>query len=132
MFLPFARAEAALGQGRSERALELVRDFGPYESATNSWVRYLRGESHLARRAGPEAEAAFRDVLARRGEVTAEGAYPCLALSHLGLARAFVLSGKTDGARREYQDFLALWKDADPDVPVLEQAKAEYARLTLR
>jgi tetratricopeptide (TPR) repeat protein len=132
IWLPFARANIELGRGRPEQALEQVRDFGPYEPAIHSWVRFLRAEIHLARRAGPEAEAAFRELLARRGEVTAQLGYPCLALSHLGLARALVLSGKTGEARREYQDFLALWKDADPDVPVLRQAKAEYAKLPVR
>jgi ATP/maltotriose-dependent transcriptional regulator MalT len=132
MWLPFARANIELGQGRPERALEHVRDLGPYEPAVTPWVRLPRAHIQLARRAGPEAEAAFRDVLARRGEVTASPGYPCLALSHLGLARALVLSGKTDEARREYQDFLALWKDADADQPLLQQAKAEYAKLPVR
>jgi tetratricopeptide (TPR) repeat protein len=129
VWLPFARASVELGQGQPERALAHVRDFGPYEAGLHSWVRYTRAEIQLARRAGAEAEAAYRDVLARRGEVTADMGYPCLALSHLGLARALVLSGKTDEARREYQDFLAPWKDADPDLSLLQQAKAEYAKL---
>jgi tetratricopeptide (TPR) repeat protein len=130
--LPQGRAQIELGLGRPERALEHVRDFGPYEPAIPTWARYLRGEIHLARRAGPEADAAFRDVLARRGEVTADWGYPLLALSHLGLARALVLSGKADEARREYQDFLALWKDADPDAALLQQAKSEFAKLAVR
>jgi tetratricopeptide (TPR) repeat protein len=131
VWLPFARASVELGRGQSERALAHVRDLGPYEPMPYSLVRYLRGEIHLARHAGPDAEAAFRDVLSRRGEVTSDWAYPLLALSHLGRARALVLSGQAGEARREYQDFLALWKDADPDVPVLQQAKAEYARLAV-
>jgi eukaryotic-like serine/threonine-protein kinase len=132
IWLPHARANVELGLRRPERALEQVRDFGPFEAGLHAWVRYTRAEIHLARRAGPDAEAAFRDLLARRGEVTSDGGYPCLALSHLGLARALVLSGKTDEARREYEDFLALWKDADPDLPLLQQAKAEYAKLPVR
>jgi len=132
IWLPSARASLELGQGRLEQALERVRDFGPYEPAVDSWDRYFRGEIQLALRAGPDAEATFRDLLARPAEVMASGGYPLLPLCHLGLARALVLSGKTDEARREYQDFLALWKDADPDLPLLQQAKSEYARLPAR
>jgi eukaryotic-like serine/threonine-protein kinase len=54
---------------------------------------------------------------------------PVGVLSHLGLARAYVLQGNTTKAKAAYQDFLTLWKDADPDIPVLQQAKAEYAKL---
>jgi hypothetical protein len=55
--------------------------------------------------------------------------YPWGALARLGLARAFALQGNTAKARAAYQDFLAIWKDADPDIPILQQAKAEYAKL---
>ena len=55
--------------------------------------------------------------------------FPLGALAHVGLARAYVLAGDTAKAKSAYQDFFALWKDADPDIPILQQAKAEYAKL---
>jgi hypothetical protein len=75
---------------------------------------------------GPEAAAQFQKILDHPGIVFAD---PVGAVARLQLARALVLSRDTVKARTAYQDFLSLWKDADPDVPVLKQAKAEYARL---
>jgi eukaryotic-like serine/threonine-protein kinase len=75
---------------------------------------------------GSEAAAEFQKVLDHRG-VVLNG--PIGALAHLGLARAYALQGDNVKARAKYQDFLTLWKDADPNIPVLEQAKAEYAKL---
>ena len=73
-----------------------------------------------------EAVAEFQKILDHRGIV---GADPIGALAHLQLGRAFVFSGDKIKAKAAYQDFLTLWKDADPDIPILRQAKAEYARL---
>ena len=87
---------------------------------------YLRGEAYLAGRRGNEAAAEFQKILDHRGVVVNE---PIAALAHLGLARAHTLQGDTAKARAAYQDFLTLWKDADPDIPILKQAKAEYAKL---
>ena len=75
---------------------------------------------------GREAAAEFQKVLDHRGIVFAD---PIGALAHLQLGRAYVVSGDTAKAKSAYQDFLTLWKDADPDIPVLKQARAEYARL---
>jgi len=75
---------------------------------------------------GSAAAAEFQKFLDHRGIVLN---FPLGALAHLGLARAYALSGDTAKARTAYQDFLALWKDADPDIPMLKQAKAEYAKL---
>ena len=75
---------------------------------------------------GGEAAAEFQKILDHRGVILYE---PIGALAHLGLARAYVLQGDTVKARAAYQDFLTLWKDADPDVPILKEAKAEYAKL---
>ena len=75
---------------------------------------------------GGDAAADFQTILDHRGVVFNE---PIGALAHLGLARAYALSGDTAKARGKYKDFFALWKDADPDMPILKQAKAEYARL---
>jgi len=87
---------------------------------------YVRGESYLAGRQGAEAAEEFQKILAHRGVVLSD---PIGALAHLQLGRAFVLLGDTTRARTAYLDFLTLWKDADPDIPILQQAKAEYARL---
>ena len=87
---------------------------------------YLRGQAYLALRDGLAAEAEFKKILNHRGIVrTCETG----ALAGLGLARADVLQGNASKAKAAYQDFLNLWKDADPDIPILNQAKAEYAKL---
>ena len=87
---------------------------------------YVRGEAYLAAHQGGEAAAEFRKILDHRGIVLNE---PIGALARLGLARAYVLQGDTAKAKAAYQDFLTLWKDADPDIPILKEAKAEYAKL---
>jgi len=87
---------------------------------------YVRGEAYLAAHRGSETAAEFQKILDHRGVVINE---PIGALAHLGLGRAYALQGDTTKARAAYQDFLTLWKDADPDIPILKQAKAEYAKL---
>jgi hypothetical protein len=87
---------------------------------------YQRGLAYLRWGKGAEAAAEFQKIQAHRTIVPLSLVHP---LSQLGFARARVLAGDTAGARTAYQDFLALWKDADPDVPVLIAAKAEYAKL---
>ena len=78
---------------------------------------YLRGEAFLLGHQGREAEVEFQKILDRPGVVANE---PIGVLAHLGLARAYALQGDTAKARNAYQDFLTLWKDADPDIPVLK------------
>ena len=87
---------------------------------------FVRGEAYLAARRGSEAAAEFQKILDHRGLVLNQ---PIGALAHLGLGRAYVLQGDIPKAKAAYQDFLTLWKDADPDIPVLQQAKAEYGKL---
>jgi predicted Zn-dependent protease len=87
---------------------------------------YVRGEAYLAAHRGREAAAEFQKVLNHRGIVFNE---PIGALAHLQLGRAYALSGDDTKARSAYQDFFSLWKDADPDVPILKEARAEYAKL---
>ena len=87
---------------------------------------YVRGQAYLAAGLGQEAAAEFQKILDHRGIVLAD---PVGALAHLQLGRAYVVSGDRIKARSAYQDFLAIWKDADPDIPVVKQAKAEYAKL---
>ncbi len=87
---------------------------------------YLRGEAYLAAKQGIAAAAEFEKILDHPGLVRNA---PIGALAHLQLGRANALSGDTDKAKSAYNDFLTLWKDADPDIPVLKEAKAEYAKL---
>ena len=87
---------------------------------------YVHGDALLAAREGKEAVAEFQKILDHRGLV-ANGVIG--ALARLGLGRAHALAGDAVKARAAYQDFLTLWKDADPDIPILTQAKAEYAKL---
>ena len=87
---------------------------------------YVRGQAELLLHHGSEAAAEFQKFLDHSGIVQN---FPIGALTHVGLARAYVLQGDTAKAKTAYQDFLTLWKDADPDIPVLQQAKAEFAKL---
>jgi hypothetical protein len=90
---------------------------------------YLRGQACLLAHRGPEAAAQFQKILDHPGIVFAD---PVGALARLQLGRAFALSGDKTKAKAAYQDFLGLWKDADPDIPILQQAKAEYGKLAVR
>jgi Tfp pilus assembly protein PilF len=87
---------------------------------------FVRGEAYLSARQGSEAATEFQKILDHSGIVVNQ---PIGALAHLGLARAYVLQGDTAKAKAAYQNFLTLWKDADPDIPILQQAKAEYMKL---
>jgi eukaryotic-like serine/threonine-protein kinase len=126
--LPLIRARADLQHGSAVKAIDDLHSaeayqFGYIEAGIPA---YLRGMAYLQNREGAEAAAEFQKVLDFRGAL---GAMPYMALSKLGVARAFLLSGDAAKARVAYQDFFSLWKDADPDIPVLKQAKAEYAKL---
>ena len=87
---------------------------------------YLRGEAYLAAKRGPEAIAEFQKILDHPGLAENE---VIGAPAHLQIGRGYAISGDTAKAKAEYQDFLALWKDADPDIPILKTAKAEHAGL---
>jgi len=87
---------------------------------------YVRGEAYLAAHQGSSAAAELQKILDHRGIVWNS---PIAALAHLQLGRAYAMQGDTAKARAAYNDFLTLWKDADPDIPILRQAKAEYAKL---
>lgn len=95
-------------------------------SARGLHSAYVRGEAFVAAHRYAEAAAEFQKILDHRGIV---GADPIGALAHLKLGRAFSLSGDNTRAKAAYQEFLALWSHADEDIPVLQQAKAEYAKL---
>jgi tetratricopeptide (TPR) repeat protein len=131
-WLPAVLAIKEVNRHNSARALELLRAALPYELGnplpTVGPLRpvYFRGYALLAAGQAREAAAEFQKILDHRGIVLNS---PLGALAHVGLARAHAASGNNTAARSAYQDFLALWKDADPDVPILIQAKAEYAKL---
>jgi len=96
----------------------------PYERAAQFWPAYLRGQAYLKLHKSLEASAEFQRILNHRGE---DPLSPIYAIAKLGLARAAAMSGDKVGSRKAYQDFLALWKDADPELPILRDAKKEYA-----
>jgi eukaryotic-like serine/threonine-protein kinase len=130
-YLPAIRAALALHQGKPEEAIEGLRTASPYElgapgNGTRMMPVYVRGEAYLAAHRGVQAAAEFQRILDNRGLVAND---PVGALARFGLARAYAMQGDTAKARAEYQTFLALWKDADPDIPVLLAAKSEYAKL---
>jgi predicted Zn-dependent protease len=129
-WVPAPRAASALQRNDATAALEALRPVAPYEMAEPDWncmfTVYLRGQAYLLARQGREAAQEFQKMIDRRGAVIN---CPMGALARLGLARAYAMSGDTAGARNAYQDFLALWKDADPDLPFLVQAKAQSAGL---
>jgi tetratricopeptide (TPR) repeat protein/predicted Ser/Thr protein kinase len=126
--LPLIRAMVELQQGRPAQAIDLLRPVAPYElaGAVGLSVIYLRGQAYLKLGQGQEAAQEFEKILQHRGLAIFS---PLHALARLGAARAYALSGDTDKSRGSYQDFLAQWKDADADLPVLQEAKAEYAKL---
>ena len=130
-YLPVIRARIALNQGNPAKAIELLQTAGPYELGSRQlfgalYPIYLRGEAHRTAHHGAEAAIEFQRILDHRGVV---GSDPIGALAHLQLGRAFVLAGDKAKARAAYDDFFTLWKDADPGVPILKRAHAEYLAL---
>jgi len=126
--LPAIRAAVALQRKDPDRAVELLQVTSPIELGDDFDLLpvYLRGEAYLMLGDGDAAAAEFQKFVDHRGVV---GNLPCGALAHLQLGRAFALSGDKTDAKAAYRDFLTLWKDGDPDVPILKQAKLEYAKL---
>jgi predicted Zn-dependent protease len=125
---PWLHAVTAINHDNPAAAVEFLDKVKPYELGlvTTLWTNYDRGRAYLKLKKGQEAAAEFQRVLDHRG-VDAVGLE--YALSYLGLARAYTLQGDSAKSRTAYQDFFALWKDADPGIPVLKQAKEEYAKL---
>jgi tetratricopeptide (TPR) repeat protein len=105
---------------------ELSRKEEDRQLPSNSGPLYLRGEAYLDQRDGAKALAEFQKIADHRGHAPTS---PLYSLARLGSARAYALQGDAIKAKSAYQDFIAAWKDADPDVPILKQAKAEYAKL---
>jgi eukaryotic-like serine/threonine-protein kinase len=126
-YLPLIRAQVALEHNNSSKAIEFLQAALPYElGAVALLPAYVRGEAYRAGHKGSEAATEFQKILDHRGIVLTE---PIGALAHLGLARAYAMQSDTAKAKVAYQDFVRLWKDADPDIPILKQAVAEYAKL---
>jgi serine/threonine protein kinase/tetratricopeptide (TPR) repeat protein len=128
--LPTIRAAIAINRKHPADAVELLKAALPYEFAMDSYAdlqpAYVRGLAYLELKDGNKATAEFQKVIDNPGIVINS---VIGALSYVQLSRAEVLTGDRDAARTHYQDFLALWKDADPDIPIYKQAKAEYAKL---
>ncbi|MEP6743036.1 MAG: protein kinase [bacterium] len=124
--IPLVQAQIELRRGNPTRALELLETTRLYEGYLLFPIAYLRGQAYLTQQKGAEAAEQFQEILDHRGWSTVSYFYP---LAQLGLARAAVLQGDTAKARKAYQDFFALWKDADADLPVLIEAKKEYESL---
>jgi eukaryotic-like serine/threonine-protein kinase len=134
VLLPTIRAQIEIARGNPSKAVELLTAASPYE--LGQWIAslnysclypvYVRGQAYLALHQGKAAETEFQKIVDHRGLV-----WNCAtgALAHVGQARARILTGDINGARTAYQDFFAIWKDADRDIPILQQAKGEYAKL---
>jgi tetratricopeptide (TPR) repeat protein len=133
-WLVTTRASIEINLGNPARAAELLEQAVPYDLAGaytdlvvgTMYPVYVRGQAYLLLHRGHEASAEFQKILDRRGFMMN---FPLGALAHLGLARAYAISGDTAKARTKYQDFFGLWNDADSDIPILKEAKAEYAKL---
>jgi len=134
-YLPTLRARLALSHANPQQALDTLGVAASYELGLpalwfynwpNLYPVYVRGEAYLAAHRGGEAAAEFQKILDHRGIVLNE---PIGALAHLQLGRAYAMQGDAAKSRAAYQHFLTLWKDADPDIPILLEAKAECAKL---
>jgi DNA-binding winged helix-turn-helix (wHTH) protein/tetratricopeptide (TPR) repeat protein len=133
-FLPTIEAQLALSRNNPSQAIEALQSAAPYELGiagadgfgTGLYPVYVRGEAYLAAGRGSDGAAEFQKILGHPYIVGTEAIGP---LARLGLARAYALQGDTVKARAMYQNFLTLWKDADPDIPIFIAAKSEYAKL---
>jgi serine/threonine protein kinase/tetratricopeptide (TPR) repeat protein len=132
-WLPTVQADLELVHGSAARAIEVLRAANAYELGDPPQFQpgtlypvYVRGQAYLRAANGPAGAEEFQRIIDHRGIVLN---FPLGALAHVGLARAYALSGDTAKAKAAYQDFFALWKDADPDIPILKEAEAEYAKL---
>jgi eukaryotic-like serine/threonine-protein kinase len=135
-YLPMVRAATILCTGAphsAQKAIETLAPAATYELGNAPetlnfalYPAYLRGKAYLTAHQGPAAAAEFEKILDHTGVVVNE---PIGAFARLGLAEALALQGDTQKAKAAYEDFLTLWKDADPDIPILKQAKAEYSKL---
>jgi eukaryotic-like serine/threonine-protein kinase len=126
-FVPTLHAQLALTRKDASKAVEALQGAAPYELGMTVGLHpiYVRGQAYLAAHEGSKAAGEFQKIIDHRVLVL----NPTGALAQLGLARAYGLQGDSIKAKAAYQDFFSLWKDADPDIPILKQAKVEYAKL---
>jgi eukaryotic-like serine/threonine-protein kinase len=131
VWLPTARATNQIRADQAGQAADTLEAAAPYEfgsppDGASYWPMYVRGEAYLHLRNGAKAAVEYQKILDRHGINPTSPLYP---LARLGSGRAYALHGDKAKAKAAYQDFFAMWKDADPDVPILKEAKAEYAKL---
>jgi tetratricopeptide (TPR) repeat protein len=126
IWVPQLRARIEIHRGAPDKAIQLLQSVSPYERAALFWPAYNRGRAYLRLRAGTEAAAEFQKILDNRGRDPTSFLYP---LAYLGLARSAALTGDMTKSRKAYQDFFALWQGADPDLPILIEAKKEYDKV---
>jgi eukaryotic-like serine/threonine-protein kinase len=126
IYSPLVRAELEIQRGNRTQAIQMLQAVSRYESVTFFYSNYLRGQAYLGERNGVAAAGEFQTILDHRGWYPSSPLFP---LAHLGLARAAMLQGDVTKARASYQDFLAIWKDADADLPILIEAKKEYEKV---
>jgi tetratricopeptide (TPR) repeat protein len=127
-WIPTVQAAVELSRGAGGNTIELLQVTRPYELGADAklYPIYVRGQGYLRAQNGTAAAEEFQKIPGHPGLVLN---FPLGVLAYLQLGRAYALQGNTGKSREAYQDFLTLWKDADPDIPVLKEAKAEYAKL---
>lgn len=127
-FVPMVRASAEMNRGNTAAAIDALQPVMRFElgNMPGFWLNHLRGNIYLQGKMGQEAAIEFRKILDHRGVEPLSPLYP---MAHLGLARAAALTGDLATSKKEYQDFFAMWKDADQDLPILADAKKEYEQL---
>jgi eukaryotic-like serine/threonine-protein kinase len=127
IWIPVIRAATELQRGNAAQAVDQLQTTSRYEAVAELWPQYLRGHAYLKLKQGAEATAEFQKILDHRGYAPLS---PLNPLAHLGLARAAAKAGDILRSQKAYEDFLAEWKEADPDLPILIEAKREYKAAT--
>jgi ATP/maltotriose-dependent transcriptional regulator MalT len=125
MLIPVVQAILFMNHGEAAKAIDVLKAGEPYDKGTTD-IHFTRGRAYLLNHQPAQAAQEFQAVLNLRGAYIGD---PLMGLAQLYLARAYAQQNDGAKARAAYQDFLALWKDADSDIPVLKEAKAEYAKL---
>ena len=126
LWVPVISAAININRNNAADAVQLLERAKRYEAAAEFWPQFLRGLAYLKLKSGNEAATEFQKIIDNRGQAPLSALYP---LAHLGMARAAALTGDVGKSRKAYQDFLALWKDADSDLTVLQEARLEYEKV---